>query len=278
MLTTLTVLLCGFVSAEAMDDNSYDDLAQYDADDLIENDDHYADSDGSYKDQDDDHSHYAGQAEHTGAAGLYPITDSLQKKKEHNDDVLVQLEGITPTCQYPELPTGCEMTSLAITLNYYGLPADKCDLADHYLDKRPVGEADFYRFFVGDPRDESSFGCYAPVVVNTANRYLEHEGSEMIAYDYTGSELEDLFPFLDAGVPVIIWATLDLAEGNYTVTWTIDGKDMTWFSPEHCMVLMGYGKETVWVADPFYGKIRDFSKKLFEERYKDLHQQAVILQ
>lgn len=214
----------------------------------------------------------------SGTAGQTSGTGAQAAGTNQNQDVLVMLEGITPTCQYPELPTGCEMTSLAIALNYFGLSVDKCDLADRYLDKKPVGEADFYQFFVGDPRDESSFGCYAPVVVNAANRYLDQAGSEMEAYDYTGSELKDLFPFLDAGVPVIIWATLDLAEGSYTVTWNIDGKDLTWFSPEHCMVLVGYGQKTVWVADPVYGKIRDFPMELFESRYQDLHQQAVILQ
>lgn len=36
--------------------------------------------------------------------------------------------------QNPELPTGCEVTALAIVLNYYGYGVDKCDLSDYYLE------------------------------------------------------------------------------------------------------------------------------------------------
>ena len=43
--------------------------------------------------------------------------------------------GFRPIIQYPDLPTGCETTSLTMVLNYLGYPVDKLDLADHYLDK-----------------------------------------------------------------------------------------------------------------------------------------------
>lgn len=188
-----------------------------------------------------------------------------------------KIESFQPICQYPELPTGCEMTSLAMVLNYNNVATDKCDLSDNYLDKGPVGTVDFHVAFEGDPRDENSYGCYAPVVVNTANRYLGSEQSGLKASDISGAELEDLFKYIDLNIPVIVWGTQDCREGYYSVTWNVDGKELTWFTPEHCMVLTGYDDSMVWVSDPIYGDVRSYDRAVFKNRYDSLQKQAVII-
>ena len=125
---------------------------------------------------------------------------------------------LTPVCQYPELPTGCEVTALAIVLQYYGFSADKCDLADNYLDKGAVGTVDFHTTFVGDPKSEYSYGCYAPVIVKAANKYLDEQDTELKAYDITGTEFEELFSYTEKNIPVLVWCTIDLKPGHYTTT------------------------------------------------------------
>ena len=184
---------------------------------------------------------------------------------------------LTPVCQYPELPTGCEVTALATVLQYYGFSADKCDLADNYLDKGAVGTVDFHTIFVGDPRSEYSYGCYAPVIVKAANKYLDEQDTELKAYDITGTEFEKLFKYTEKNIPVLVWCTIDLKPGHYTTTWNIDGKDITWYASEHCMVLLGQGENYVYAADPTTGTIETYSKKLMETRYKELFEQAVII-
>lgn len=188
------------------------------------------------------------------------------------------LDTFQPICQYPELPTGCEITSLTMVLNHNGIPAGKCDLADNYLDKGEVGTVDFRIAFEGNPRDENSYGCYAPVVTNTANKYLQSVQAGLTAIDLSGIEFEGLFPYIDQGIPVIVWGTLDCAEGHYSVTWNIDGADLTWYTPEHCMVLVGYEDSRVWVADPVHGDIRDYDRNIFRDRYEALYKQAVVIQ
>ena len=190
----------------------------------------------------------------------------------------VILKNFSPICQYPELPTGCEMTSLTMVLNFYGISADKCDISDNYLEKGAVGTVDFRKAFVGDPRDESSYGCYAPVVANTANKYLQVVGSEYKATDITGTTLEKLFSYIDNNTPVIIWATQYMREGHQSVTWNIDGKDLTWITPEHCMVLVGYSDNYVFIADPLFGEVKSYGKTTFNNRYQTLYSQAVIIQ
>ncbi|MBR2715847.1 MAG: C39 family peptidase [Ruminococcus sp.] len=188
------------------------------------------------------------------------------------------INSFIPLNQRPELPTGCEITSLTMVLNYYGFDADKCDLSDNYLLKGETGTVDFRKAFVGDPRiEENSFGCYAPVIVDTANKYLLAKNADMVAYDITNTELDDLFLYINEKIPVIVWGTLDCAEGEYTVTWNVDGQDLRWFRPEHCMVLVGYDEHQVWVADPMNGDIRAYERELFKRSYESLFKQAVVI-
>ena len=190
-----------------------------------------------------------------------------------------QISGFPLIGQLPELPTGCEITSLAMTLNYCGYNADKCDLADNYLTKGEFGKTDPRKAFIGDPRsDGNSRGCYAPVIVDTANRYLQAQGSGKTASDLSGSALEDLFAYIDNNTPVIVWGTMDCATPQYTDTWQIDGQSIQWVRPEHCMVLIGYDDTQVTIADPYYGAVKSFDKATFESCFNALYQQAVVIQ
>lgn len=207
-----------------------------------------------------------------------PTAETSQLNNSQLTDVECKIEGFTALCQYPDLPTGCEVTSLTMVLNFYGINCDKCEIADNYLDKGEVGKVNFWEAFEGDPRDENSFGCYSPVIVNAANKVLNAYGSPLKAVDISGKELSELFTYVDKNTPVIVWGTQDCRPGHYSVTWNVNGEDLTWFTPEHCMVLVGYDNQSVSVADPLYGDIRSYDKATFESRYNSLFRQAIIIQ
>ena len=187
------------------------------------------------------------------------------------------LASFVPICQYPELPTGCEVTTLTMVLNYYGVAADKLDLADNYLPKGPIGSTDFRKAFVGNPRSNSSHGCYAPVIVNTADKYLKAKNSKLRARNVSGKELEALSAYTNAEVPVMVWGTIDCAKAYVSRIWNINGQKLTWLSPEHCMVLVGFKNGKVQIADPIYGTVRQYDREVFRRAYNSLHKQAVIL-
>ena len=75
--------------------------------------------------------------------------------------------------QLPELPTGCEITSLTMLLNHIGFDVSKHVLADNYLPKGEYRASNFNKVFVGDPHSTYAYGCYAPVIVKAAKKYLE---------------------------------------------------------------------------------------------------------
>ena len=184
-----------------------------------------------------------------------------------------------PVLQLPELPTGCEVTSLTMVLNYFGYPVGKCELADNFLKRSPAGRGTPYESFWGDPYSWRGFGCFAPVIVQCANDYFESAGVEnMLAFDYSGREFEDLFAEIYKGNPVIMWSSINLAEPYVNSTWKINGETFEWKAPEHCVVLTGYDLRTgiVKVEDPLKGD-QLYAAYLFKDRYVKMGMQAVVV-
>ncbi len=200
-------------------------------------------------------------------------------KKEYIDLTTKSFElNFKCVLQKPELPTGCEVTSLAAVLNYYGYDVSKTVLADGYLDKGPIGSTSPFEAFVGEPEKLSSFGCFAPVIKNCAEKYLTEQNSSLRVFDTTGVNLESLLVELVNGSPVIIWATGFMGPSFVSATWNIDGTRVDWRSNEHCMVLYGYDKnrQVVKVADPLSGCV-EYPLNLFERRFKEMYMQSVII-
>ena len=180
--------------------------------------------------------------------------------------------------QLPELPTGCEVTSLTMVLNHLGINADKLDIADNYLTKGEYGVTDPRKAFVGNPRtEENSRGCYAPVLVEAANKYLSAKGSGKTAKDISGGDLEKLFPYIDKGIPVIVWGIMDCQKSEVVSIGEADGQTLNWVRPEHCMVLVGYSDTEITEADPYYGAIKTYTREQFKSGYNNLFKQAIAI-
>ncbi len=186
--------------------------------------------------------------------------------------------------QNPELPNGCEITALTITLNYYGFGTDKLTMADQFLPKEEdTYTSDFYETFAGNPRNQKrALGCYAPVIVKSAEAFLESRG-QLGSYeirDLTGASPAELYALLDEGAPVVVWMTQYIdATPRILKTWTAaNGSEMNWKHPLHCVVLIGYDRDagTVTIADPLVG-IVTHKETLFALRYEQLGTQAVLV-
>ena len=221
----------------------------------------------------------------TVAVGLESTQISAEVKKSNSATQLTDFDIIE---QYPELPTGCEITALTMVLNYYGYQVNKVTMA---LDYMPKVQAEFYRsedgrlmgpdlenFFVGDPTEETGYICGTGAIVTAANAYLTDVGSDMTAVAMKNAQPEELYDLIDQGTPVVIWCTINMEDRTETDGWyREDGTYMEWSTNDHGAVLIGYDEDTVTVADPIYSRItvsRDQFEKIFAERGG----QCVILQ
>lgn len=188
---------------------------------------------------------------------------------------------VTAIKQLPELPTGCEVTSLAMVLSSYGLNVSKTALADVFLPKAAYRTADYRKYFVGNPREIWAYGCYAGVIKECAEKYLATIPSRTFdVVNITGCEPDTLYSYLDMGYPLVVWATGNLGATSAGPVWTDTetGETIEWVGNEHCMTLIGYNKRLslVFVNDPMYG-MRAYDMELFELRFEEMEKQAVLI-
>lgn len=183
--------------------------------------------------------------------------------------------------QEPDLPTGCEITSLAEVLHFYGFNVDKEILATNYLPMRDTADAGcFIDYFLGSPWDEHGSGCFAPAIVTAANSFLKNNNSNLTAHVISYSSVHSLFEYVAAGNPVIVWTSYDYSvkDITYREVPLSDGEYFSWPSYEHCVVLSGYNLTdmTVTFADPTYGIVTHTIDEFTDYYQKFFYQAAVI--
>ena len=202
---------------------------------------------------------------------IYQTTSLLDEK------CLLNVEHIS---QYPHLPSGDEITSLAMVLKYLKYNVNESDLCDLYLDKGPVGFTDFYKANVGNPRDTyNSYGCFAPVIVNSAKKFIDANGGSHVAYDLTGYNTSELYRQVSLGNPVIVWLCDDFGNTpSISRIWVVDGKTLYLKSNMACMVLVGYDYtgNTVTLSNPA-GNTFTLDMSAFEKGYADMGSGAVVV-
>lgn len=181
------------------------------------------------------------------------------------------------------LPTGCELISAMMLMDYYGFPVT----VDAFLSNVDTGtltsrDGALYgpspdEAFIGSPYSASGFGCFPPVIV----RALQRQMPGYTVRDTTGTPLDALArTYLPEGEPVLIWATINLVEPYAGDSWIVSstGERFTWPACEHCLVLVGYDAEGYWVNDPYESNgVVHYDKARLEERFSQLGQRSVTV-
>lgn len=198
--------------------------------------------------------------------GTFQAEESSAKKK------VISMQNIR---QNPELPTGCESVALTMVLKYYHYPVSKTTIASSYM---PRSSSNFVTAFMGNPFSYAGCGIYAPGLTLTANKYLTARKSSRKAHDITGAPLSNLYPYIDADTPVIVWNSMYMRTPHAIYSYYYDHKTWYFYSGEHCVVLCGYDKKKnkVLINDPLSGLVwRDADA--FERIYNKLGKMAVVL-
>lgn len=185
--------------------------------------------------------------------------------------------------QNPELPRGCEVTSLAMLLQYAGVSVDKMTLAreikkdpaPYQVKKGKVYFGNPYNGFVGNMYTlrEPGYGVYHGPVRELLEKYLPGR-----TIDLTGCTFEEILLFISEGVPVWVVA-------NATFAPLAPSEFQTWHTPqgpveityrEHAVLLTGYDAECVYFNDPRFNVVnKRASRPKFAAAWEQMGRQAV---
>jgi uncharacterized protein YvpB len=221
--------------------------------------------------------------------GIYPPSEYVKESQRIDQEKINSMEVYIPVdvvLQHPELPNGCEITSLTSILNYYGYPVTKTEMSDTYLPKQPfrrVGDklygANPFEAYAGEPRNVEGYFSYAPPIVEAANRYFHAIGEAAHSIDISGSSRQEIMGLLDKAIPVVIWVTSDLSQPRLTESWYFHDSKEHFLAPSnlHAVVLNGYSGNLVHVMDPLKGPMRHAANAFFHS-YEALGSQAVIVE
>lgn len=174
--------------------------------------------------------------------------------------------------QMPELPRGCEVTSLAMLLQYAGVSVNKLTLAaEIQKDPTPRYVKDGKTYF-GNPQvgfvgnmytfSKPGYGVYSKPIAHLAEKYLPGK-----IVNLSNRSFKELQLSLTLGKPVWVVTNVTFAplSERYFQTWHHpDGSFTKITMKEHSVLLTGYDEKFVYFHDPLSGKkhekapIKDF--------------------
>lgn len=174
------------------------------------------------------------------------------------------------------MPYGCEVVSLSMALGYYGFDIDARILFEGFMPHGKYGKANPFYEYIGSPKNRTGYGCYAPCVVETANKFLESRRSKRQAHDISGSSMYDILGYIWNGVPVIIWGTLGMEKSPVLDSWYFDGEKVYWYELSHCVLIVGVRGDNLIICDPMVGKV-EYKISDVEAAYSQIYSQAVVI-
>ena len=195
--------------------------------------------------------------------------------------------------QTEDWPTGCESVSAVMALNFAGIGISVGDFIENYL---PLGNppyeagrgrhsgyvgSDPREYFLGDPSTDFGWGCFSPVIMNALEEILADWGSDREALDLEGYTLDELCEkWVAKGTPVLVWATIDMAEPEDDITFTIEGtrEQFTWVYPLHCLLLTGWDEDHYYFNDPLEGQNIAYDRWDCQVAYEYLGRQALAVE
>ena len=125
--------------------------------------------------------------------------------------------------------------------------------------------------FIGNPYSSSSFGVYEKPIAEVANMY---KSGIQIRNNFSFQEVLNL---VKNNHPVMVWTSMGLSVPYISQSWVYKPTMETiyWKAGEHAVVIVSYNENTLIVADPIGGKLKNYSVSLFEQRYNYFGRKAL---
>ncbi|KXI78041.1 peptidase C39 [Bacillus cereus] len=184
--------------------------------------------------------------------------------------------------QKPELKYGCEVTSLAMVLQYAGIKVNKMQLANRIKkDTTPLSmnkNGDIIQWgnpkegFVGDITGKTKgYAVYVQPLQELMERYLPNR-----TVNLTGKAFNDVLAQIKMDKPVVVWTTGDYKVPDRWESWKHGNKQITAPLDLHAVVLIGFEDGYIYINDPLSGKkAHKVNQETFIQSWDALGKQAL---
>lgn len=227
---------------------------------------------------------YAKKNDHTEVCykNKNTIIWKAEDKREEEKEVLLDVPLIK---QLPELPRGCEVTSLAMIMQYAGTDTGKMELAEKiqketipYIKKgNRITCGNPNRGFVGNmySMDSFGYGVYHEPIANLAKEYL---GNRVV--DLSELEFDDVLYILQQGYPVWIIANAEYRslDDSYFEMWHTPTGIVKITYKLHAVVITGIKNDKIYINDPLSSiKNKMIDRDQLKAAWEQMGNQAIII-
>ena len=223
--------------------------------------------------------------------------DSIQvyKRKDTGERKLIfdntnsptrQILNVPILSQFPELPRGCEVTSLAMLLNnFLEEPVHKVTLSkeityddtERKLEDGLIHYGDLHKGFVGSMTEASKdgLGVYIDPIIDVAMNYMNEEN----VINVSKIHMSQLLTYLDQGYPVQVIVPIHYNQvfGYMIQNWKTPSGYMEITYKEHSVVITGYDDAYIYFNDPDKGKVMKQEIGKFQTGWEDMGSQALVI-
>jgi uncharacterized protein YvpB len=175
----------------------------------------------------------------------------------------------------PRLYNGCEVTSLAMLLGFWGINISKNELADQ-IPRVPLQYGDGKHGnpnmgFVGNMEDGPGLGVYHEPIFQLAQTYV-NEPLKVI--NLSNHPFSALLEKISQGKPVWVITTTSFSPIQQFQSWSTPQGSVDITFKMHSVVITGYDQEYIYVNDPYGTKNKKVNREAFIASWEQMGSQA----
>lgn len=186
--------------------------------------------------------------------------------------------------QFPELPRGCEVTSLAMLMQYHDIEADKMSLAREIEKDKTPYQVKGNKVYFGNPNkgfvgnmyslNEPGYGVYHQPLKQLAEQYAGER-----VRDLTGSSFYEILAALNRNEPVVVITnvTFQKLPDSAFMTWHTQDGPIQVTMKEHAVLITGYDRDYIYFNDPIDGKSKKAPFNDFVDAWVQMGKQAITI-
>jgi uncharacterized protein YvpB len=179
----------------------------------------------------------------------------------------------------PRLYNGCEVTSLAMLLGFWGITISKNELAVQ-IPRVPLQYGDGKHGnpnmgFVGNMEDGPGLGVYHEPIFSLAQSYVTEP---LTVINLSNQPSSTLFEKVSQGKPVWVITTTSFSPIQQFQSWSTPQGSVDITFKMHSVVITGYDQEYIYVNDPYGTKNKKVNREAFIASWEQMGSQAIVIE